>query len=74
MSKLLLLSVGTAALLAATVVHTAGTEAIASMVPASIQIAGGKTTLVEQAGIACTHRRVCRQGAGCAWRKVCKRW
>jgi hypothetical protein len=45
-----------------------------SMTPASIQVAANKATLVEQARMACTHRRVCRQGAGCAWRKICKRW
>jgi hypothetical protein len=45
-----------------------------SMTPASIQAAVGKSTLVQQAAAACTHRRVCRQGAGCAWRKVCKRF
>jgi hypothetical protein len=74
MPKLLLASIGTAALLAVAAVHASRTEASTSMVPASIQTAGGKTTLVDEAGMACTHRRVCRQGAGCAWRKVCKRW
>jgi hypothetical protein len=74
MPKLLLVTAGTAALLVAATLLTPMAQAIASMVPASIQIAVGKTSLVEQAGMACTHRRVCRQGAGCAWRKVCKRW
>jgi hypothetical protein len=49
-------------------------QATMSMAPASIQVAIDKAPLVEQARMACTHRRVCRQGAGCAWRKVCKRW
>ena len=74
MPKLLLLTVGTTALLATVAMHTPRAEAITSMLPVSIQIAGAGTTLVEPAGMACTHRRVCRQGAGCAWRKICKRW
>jgi hypothetical protein len=45
-----------------------------SAAPASIRAAIGSYSAVEQAAMACTHRRVCRQGAGCAWRKVCKRW
>lgn len=72
MSKLLLLSAGTAALLSAAVMLAP--RATASMAPASLQSAVGSTSLVEQARTACTHRRVCRQGSGCAWRKVCKRW
>jgi hypothetical protein len=75
MPKLLLLAAGTAALLAAVAIPTSGAEATISMAPASIiQAAVGETSRVEQARVACTHRRVCRQGAGCAWRKVCKRW
>jgi hypothetical protein len=74
MPKLLLVTVATAALLATLAMLASRVEATTSMVPASIQIAAGKTSLVERAGMACTHRRVCRQGAGCAWRKVCKRW
>jgi len=74
MPKLLLLTVATAALLATLATLAPRVEATTSVVPASIQIAVGKTSLLEQAGMACTHRRVCRQGAGCAWRKVCKRW
>ena len=72
MPKLLLVTAGTAALLVAATMLAPTAQATASMVPASIQI--GNTNLVEQTGMACTHRRVCRQGAGCAWRKVCKRW
>jgi len=74
MPKLLLVTAGTAALLVAATMLTPTAQATASMLPASSQSAVGKTSLVEQAGMACTHRRVCRQGAGCAWRKVCKRW
>jgi hypothetical protein len=48
-------------------------EATASVAPGRIQAAVGKSHAVEPAALACTHRRVCRQGAGCAWRKVCKR-
>ena len=71
MPKLLLLI---AALLMAAAMHAPRTEATSLIVPAGIRIADGETALVAQVGIACTHRRVCRQGAGCAWRKVCKRW
>jgi hypothetical protein len=73
MPKLLLLAAGVAALLATATMLPPLAQATASMVPpASIEVA--KTSLIEQAGMACTHRRVCRQGAGCAWRKICKRW
>jgi hypothetical protein len=74
MPKLLLLTAGTAALLSAVVMLTPRAQATMSTMPASIQVAADKATLVDQARMACTHRRVCRQGAGCAWRKVCKRW
>ena len=73
MPNLLLLTAGTVALLSAVAMLTPRAEATMSMAPSSIQIAIGKTSPVEQAAVACTHRRVCRQGAGCAWRKVCKR-
>jgi hypothetical protein len=58
---------------------TALISAVATLAPqaqatAGLQVAADKPTLVEQARMSCTHRRVCRQGAGCAWRKVCKRW
>jgi hypothetical protein len=73
MPKLLLVAAGAAALLATTAMLAPSAEATASMVPrVSIEVAN--TSLIEQAGMACTHRRVCRQGAGCAWRKICKRW
>jgi hypothetical protein len=36
--------------------------------------AAGPTATVEQAAFKCAHRRVCRPGRGCAWRKVCKQW
>lgn len=74
MPNFLLLTAGTVALLSALAMLTPRAEATKSMAPASIQIAIGETSLVEQARMTCTHRRVCRQGAGCAWRKVCKRW
>ncbi len=69
MPKLLLLIAATA-LLSTAVMFAPRAQAVMS--PA-IQGAVDKPTLVEQSRMACTHRRVCRQGAGCAWRKVCKR-
>jgi hypothetical protein len=69
MPKLLLLIVGIIGLLSAAVMLAPRAQAIASL-----QVAADKPTLVEPARTSCTHRRVCRQGAGCAWRKVCKRW
>jgi hypothetical protein len=72
MPKLLLFIAGTAAVLSAVAMLAPRAEATMSMAPASI--AAGKTAFAEQTRMACTHRRVCRQGAGCAWRKVCKRW
>ncbi|MBO0765072.1 MAG: hypothetical protein J2P50_10855 [Hyphomicrobiaceae bacterium] len=74
MPKLLLLTVGTAALLSAAAMLTPPAEATMSMATAGMQVAVDNATLVEQTRMACTHRRVCRPGAGCAWRKVCKRW
>jgi hypothetical protein len=74
MPKLLLLAAATAALLTVVATLTPPAEATKSMAPASIQLAVDKPTLIEQARMACKHRRVCRPGAGCAWRKVCKRW
>jgi hypothetical protein len=73
MPNLLLLTAGTVALLSAVAMLTPRAEATMSMAPSSIQIAVGTTSPVEQVAVACTHRRVCRPGAGCAWRKVCKR-
>jgi hypothetical protein len=74
MPNLLLLVVGTVAFLTGAAMLTPRVEATMSMVTASRQAAIGETGLVEQARMTCTHRRVCRQGEGCAWRKVCKRW
>jgi hypothetical protein len=73
MPKLLVRTAGTAALLLAAALLTPRVQATVSMTPTGIQVAADKG-LFEQARVACTHRRVCRQGAGCAWRKVCKRW
>lgn len=73
MPRLLLLA-GTAALLSAAVMLAPRAEATMATAPASLHVAAAKAGLVEQAGMACAHRRVCRPGAGCAWRKVCKRW
>jgi hypothetical protein len=74
MPSILLLIVGTIAFLSAGAMLTPRIEATASMAPARIQTAIGETTLVEKAGMACAHRRVCRPRAGCAWMKVCKQW
>ena len=74
MPKLLLLTAGTALLLSAVAMPTPRAGAIISMAPARVQVAVGKASPNEQAAVTCTYRRVCRQGAGCAWRKVCKRW
>ena len=40
---------------------------------AGIQAVPGATSAVEQAAQTCVRRRVCRPGAACAWRTVCKR-
>ena len=74
MPNVLLLTVATVAFLAGAAMLTPRADATMSMGLASIQTAVGDTSLVEQSRMACTHRRVCHQGAGCAWRKVCKRW
>jgi hypothetical protein len=34
----------------------------------------GNVVAAEQVALKCLHRRVCRPGQGCAWRKLCKRW
>jgi hypothetical protein len=50
-------------------------EATASTLPASLRAAiDDDMSVVEPAALKCAHRRVCRPGQGCAWRKVCKRW
>ena len=72
MSTLVHLTVGIC-LLSAVALFAPRAEATLSTAPGSIQAAVGKSHAVEPAALACTHRRVCRQGAGCAWRKVCKR-
>ena len=72
MPKLLLPLVGLALVSAA--VLTPRAEATVSAAPSSIQAVLGTTSAVEHAASACERRRVCRPGAGCAWRKVCKRW
>jgi hypothetical protein len=73
MPKLLLPLVGLA-LVSAAVLLTPRAEATVSAAPSSIQAVLGTTSAVEHAASACERRRVCRPGAGCAWRKVCKRW
>jgi hypothetical protein len=49
-------------------------QATVPLAPASIRATVGETSAVEQTAVKCAHRRVCRPGQGCAWRKVCKRW
>jgi hypothetical protein len=68
MSNLLLLVVGVALTWAAALAMPV------SAAPASMRAATGGHSAVEQAAVTCTHGRVCHQGAGCAWRKACKRW
>lgn len=71
--KLLLLLVGLA-LVPAAVLLTPRAVATVSAAPSSIQAVLDTTSAVEHTAYACERRRVCRPGAGCAWRKVCKRW
>jgi hypothetical protein len=75
MPKLLLPVVGLALVSAAALVVPLmpSADATASLAPPS-SIAAGNATAFEQVGMKCATRRVCRQGEGCAWRKVCKRW
>jgi len=68
MTSPLLLLIGIALLLAAALAMPV------SAAPAGIQARIAGHGAIEPAAAACTHRRVCRQGEGCAWRKVCKRW
>ena len=70
MPNLLLLAVATVAILSAAAMLTPRAQATLLMSPAAIS----QSSSVEQARTRCTHRRVCRQGEGCAWRKVCKSW
>jgi hypothetical protein len=49
-------------------------NATVSLAPASTRATVDATSTVELTGLKCAHRRVCRPGRGCAWRKVCKRW
>jgi len=74
MPKLQLLSAATAALLSVVAMLAPQAGGTMSIAPASVQSAVDEASLSQHARLACTHRRVCRQGAGCAWRKVCKRW
>jgi hypothetical protein len=74
MHRLLLVTAGTAALLSLVATLAPRAQANPPIAAAGIQVAVDKPTLVEQARMTCTHRRVCHQGRGCAWRKVCKRW
>ena len=73
MPKILLPIVGLA-LVAAAALAASRTEASVSITPQSLRAALGDTSIAEQAAVKCAHRRVCRPGQGCAWRKVCKRW
>jgi hypothetical protein len=73
MVKLLLPLAGLTLMSAAALVMPSA-QATVSLAPASIRATVDDTSAVEQTAAKCTHRRVCRQGQGCAWRKVCKRW
>jgi hypothetical protein len=73
MSKLLLPVVGLALVSGALLTPSADANVLGA--PTSIRAMAGSTNTVEPAATAaCTHRRVCRPGHGCAWRKVCKHW
>jgi len=63
MPKLLLLAAAMLALLTVVATPAPRAEPTMSLAPASPQVAVEKLTLVE-ARTACTHRRVCCQGAG----------
>ena len=72
MPKILLPIVGLALVAAAALASR--TEASVLITPESLRATLGDTSIAEQAAVKCAHRRVCRPGQGCAWRKVCKRW
>jgi hypothetical protein len=73
MPKLLLPLIGMAAVSAVALLAPRA-EATLSVAPSSIRATvGDARSAVEPAATACERRRVCRPGAGCAWRTVCKR-
>jgi hypothetical protein len=72
MPRIVLLIIGLAMIAAA--LAAARTEASVSLALQGLRTAVGTTSAIEEAATTCTHRRVCRPGQGCAWRKVCKRW
>jgi hypothetical protein len=67
----LLLPLAALVLVSAAVLVVSRADAVAR---ASIKAGVGNTSDVAQIALKCAHRRVCRPGQGCAWRKVCKRW
>jgi hypothetical protein len=73
MRKSLLPLVG-ATLVSAAALAMPHADATAPRAPASIRATAGNMAAAEQVALKCAHRRVCRPGQGCAWRKVCKRW
>ena len=73
MVKLLLPLAGLALVSAAALVMPRA-QATVPVAPASMRATVGSTSAAEQTALKCAHRRVCRPGQGCAWRKVCKRW
>jgi hypothetical protein len=74
MLKVLLPVVGLALMSGAALVVPLMPSADATASLAAPTITAGSATAFEQVGMKCATRRVCRQGEGCAWRKVCKRW
>lgn len=73
MRKLLLPLVG-AALVSAAALAMTNAAATATSAPATARSSIGSMAAADRVALKCAHRRVCRPGQGCAWRKVCKRW
>jgi hypothetical protein len=74
MPKLLVPLIGMAALSAAALFVPRAEATLSAAAPSIIgATVGGAHSAVEPAATVCERRRVCRPGAGCAWRTVCKR-
>jgi hypothetical protein len=73
MRKLLLPLVG-AALVSTAALAMSHAAATATSSPTTVRSTIGSMAAADRVGLKCAHRRVCRPGQGCAWRKVCKRW
>jgi hypothetical protein len=73
MSKILLPLIGMAAVSAVALLAPRAQATLSAAPPSIGSAAGDAHSAVEPAATACERRRVCRPGAGCAWRTVCKR-